>query len=1107
MNHTQPFLRRHRGLTIFFGLTALALISALPGTSTQLGAGSALPNHKGGVHGTVYVAGPAATGSTLASRIPVPDHTMRLLDSTTGALVAEATTDVFGRYYFPPQELGVYSLTWQLQSGWRGGAYADPLVIEKGTVTPDQVRLRPVPGNVVVVGTVTLRDGSTAGIIDEYFGLEVTPEVSLSGLTGAPIAGPVRANAGGGYALSGRAQQAAVRLEARVEAASSSRSIPFRKGPPQVQDVALPNTAPRINELYLADTSGKGVRGAMAGDTLTSVDDIFDGDSDPVSINWRPEFTTAAGALTQAGNQVDWTLPNIAGGYSLYAMVSDGRGGYAKGSVRATIGKTQEVFSGRATDRSTGDPIAGAEVEVNQQRTVTDATGNYELRVPIAERYVLNVRSANYALAGRGFDDGDRGRTWRMVRRERTVFDPTRPVRLVDKRRELGDRRPATLRIPPNTLVDPSGNLPTGNLTASFATIDVTDGESASDYTATLNGRDTGLMSYGVLSVEITDAAGQEYQIRSGGRARLIMPIAGTREGQVPAGAPDLVPVWSYDESGGRWMKTGEAQLDRASASYVGTVNHFSEINVDAPGADSCIRVLVDPSLIGKTLRVSDVAGDGIDYTEVEEDELDQPLNVIYTIPPSQLVRLEVLDSPGGSPIPGVVIERFDAGNPSAGWERLEDGAGDPLDEVMAGGISTPVFPEYPYSQSPITVYLKQEASSSGPFLVYKGAGSQTAALQYYDQVNPQIAGDGNRDTLQEWWAHNGFQPDGSVITVGNETYARTSYLNNNDLGSGRDMHLYGREDGTSAAWVSNYGQFNQDQGNADLALSQDNDGDLVATVCMEFSPMEDAAGQFLDLNDSVFTPANFASLTDYLEAVKANSVVKFFVYADADGAPEDELQIAADLDGYGPKFIPNLCLNCHGGSAQQEYLSPSSCSINAYFRELDYHTYRFPGGALTPTAVEQEAFKVQNEIVLGSADSLISSDAIKELIDIWYRSGPNDIEQDDSIFNNGAPVADSFPPAWNTALDSQALYAHVVGRSCRTCHIAFGEQDGSPSNLSFNSASSFEVGGNARFLLEGLASDPPQLFSPMPHAAVTYRNFWTSYAPSQPQEVIDFID
>ena len=102
------------------------------------------------------------------------------------------------------------------------------------------------------------------------------------------------------------------------------------------------------------------------------------------------------------------------------------------------------------------DPIAGAEVEVNQQRTVTDATGNYELRVPIAERYVLNVRSANYALAGRGFDDGDRGRTWRMVRRERTVFDPTRPVRLVDKRRELGDRRPATLRIPPNTLVDPS---------------------------------------------------------------------------------------------------------------------------------------------------------------------------------------------------------------------------------------------------------------------------------------------------------------------------------------------------------------------------------------------------------------------------------------------------------------------------------------------------------------------------------------------------------------------------------------------------------------------------------------------------------------------------
>ena len=68
------------------------------------------------------------------------------------------------------------------------------------------------------------------------------------------------------------------------------------------------------------------------------------------------------------------------------------------------------------------------------------------------------------------------------------------------------------------------------------------------------------------------------------------------------------------------------------------------------------------------------------------------------------------------------------------------------------------------------------------------------------------------------------------------EVEVRTSYLNNNDLGSGCDMHVIQHADGTISAYATNYsngGLFDQNPAYADLAVGRINPS---ATVCMEYS-------------------------------------------------------------------------------------------------------------------------------------------------------------------------------------------------------------------------------------------------------------------------------
>ena len=289
----------------------------------------------------------------------------------------------------------------------------------------------------------------------------------------------------------------------------------------------------------------------------------------------------------------------------------------------------------------------------------------------------------------------------------------------------------------------------------------------------------------------------------------------------------------------------------------------------------------------------------------------------------------------------------------------------------------------------------------------------------------------------------------------------RTSYLNDNDLGSGRDMYFRDLGGGHLAAFVTNYGLFNQDHHNADLAEQRTTPG---ATVCMEFAPIEAHGG----------TPASAP-------------IVKFFVFVGAGGQQNAPRVTSANLDGFGEKFVPNLCLNCHGGSYfPSDPPTFADVDMDARFRELDTATYLYPGGRVVPNATEEAAFKQQN-LLVRNAGSGATAVAIRDLIAGWY---PGASATQDNTYT---------PSGWAGSPEHD-LYHDVVKGSCRTCHVAF-DDDTSAGGVNWTTYDQLKA--RHSFLKDFVLCSGRQ----MPHAVVTYRNFWLSANPHRPAVLRTYAD
>jgi mono/diheme cytochrome c family protein len=207
---------------------------------------------------------------------------------------------------------------------------------------------------------------------------------------------------------------------------------------------------------------------------------------------------------------------------------------------------------------------------------------------------------------------------------------------------------------------------------------------------------------------------------------------------------------------------------------------------------------------------------------------------------------------------------------------------------ARAGGVRIDVTPG---SGAPARIRLLRNgvlvATADGTLdLPLTPVSSVAYARAYYAAVDPE----GERETLEEWKARNGFGSDDPAIT---ETHV--VFRDALDLGYGRDMYvLRNASTGRIAFFVNNY-----------IVALQPGSPSNYGPINVEAAIAQDPRW-FKGSNAIEFSPANEDNFDDPNGAMK---IAKFFTF-DAGG----RRITSADLDGRGVKHMPGMCWACHGG-------------------------------------------------------------------------------------------------------------------------------------------------------------------------------------------------
>ena len=169
------------------------------------------------------------------------------------------------------------------------------------------------------------------------------------------------------------------------------------------------------------------------------------------------------------------------------------------------------------------------------------------------------------------------------------------------------------------------------------------------------------------------------------------------------------------------------------------------------------------------------------------------------------------------------------------------------------------------------------------------------------------------------------------------------------------------------------------------------------------------------------------------------------------------KLSPTVTLDTQGPKFVPHVCLSCHGGT----YNATTHKVDGGSFLPIDPSLQSFATEAAK--SAQQENIRRINAMIVASDPTSAVAAYIRGL----YGNAV-------SVPGTSA-IADYVPQGWQ----SQAgLYREVVRPYCAMCHLA------APSDLSFASWVNFE--SNAGRIKAAVCSAHT-----MPHAELQFREFW----------------
>ncbi|MFK7895799.1 MAG: hypothetical protein AB8G23_08195 [Myxococcota bacterium] len=379
------------------------------------------------------------------------------------------------------------------------------------------------------------------------------------------------------------------------------------------------------------------------------------------------------------------------------------------------------------------------------------------------------------------------------------------------------------------------------------------------------------------------------------------------------------------------------------------------------------------------------------------------------------------------------------------------------------------------------------------------GVESRRSASNYYDCIDPAA----EAATLSGWLTATGF--DGATDVT------NAKYVNNYDLGFGRDMYMRDDGAGNVYSYVVNYPSLEQ------LLKGQ---GEF-ATVAMEFSPKPEGS-----------CDAPTFSATE--------KIVKFYAFVPDTTTGEMVRAESMNFDGRGERFMPGVCTACHDGSitniaalgqSDLSLISAENADLAATFMPWDLDSLLFAEAedealvdpdlnpdefttaelAAVSYESQQAALRSLNEAsLLTYQGDLRRYEEPLRMIHGWYGNeaalpapivdDPMTAEDETDDLLVPSPLESASEATLTTlpavAFDGsyvqpgwageEALYEEVYSRYCRMCHT---QQD----NLDKNFESYDE------FVEAAALSDFVFVRGVMPAARLTLDRFWVDFAGSDP--------
>ena len=999
------------------------------------------------IHGYVYakinsdvVAAPARAG------IAVPDIVVAAKNVSSGLLSSLTKTDPYGYFRTSALPPGSYNICVS-GTGYVGGCDPQVITISDRVHVMNHIVLIQTKQH-AVVGNVLLADKKTPCFwYDPTFdpNYVMTAKIVLIDGGGTVVTGPIRGNNLGEYVMPTEAAPGTYTVGIDCEAEHAANAVSLTAASIQ-ENFVLKNHPPTANLLEAAK-AGVGVRRASPGDSLTITVPSADVDRDILHYHWvdesgrTPNFPDAA--------TVNWSAPALTGPHTLRVLVSDGRGGYAIGRTILNVGPNEMRFNGTVVNRVTHAPVPAASVNLDGVTTNTDASGHFEIRVPDAGRFVLNVSKPGFALTSRIFYARATGIQVPLDPAHTSTIDGATggnvAINVVGCRagantpgqkeapastNECPKEEIGTLRFTfgPGSLV--SGTTPfTGTATIEGFQFDLTlPNAIPGDLSAKFNGADARLETFGAFHIQPRDGSGRPLQMAPGKSVGVSMPI----HPLALASAPTKIPFFSYDEHTGLWAEHGE--LTRVGNNYVGKIMHFSEFNADSTGgSSSCMKIQLDQGPGGFPSSVILNAT----YVNAGVGSFNHPNTVVNdTFNPIVIERLISNQD--------FTLQISDANNTLLQTVTLNSGP----------AVTVPFPVPYPYDGcKPAVVFNNSLIPPTSKHFLITGTTADNSADYQIKTTTGIYAG---RDTFAHWLTANGFGGGAA------ETHA--VYFNNADLKFGRGMHCRTvSHTGSSfaqdwiACYVSNFGSVGIDFG--DQASNPLNDAyansNVVATVAMEFHP---------DQTDKV----------------------QFWAYkGDNPPATAGTYFPNPALDVEGNKPMPDICMGCHQGS----YGGAGSLVNGAVFLPFDVDSFLGDDGAALQNTLDtggqrptQSDFRQLNQFALQSTDNGSGeSAAFQRLMDIWYKDAthPNGVNDATATyhFNQGAAALGTFG-------SHPALYDQVVKPTCRTCHVARNPLSDTWDELS-------QMTGANTFIQSYVCGPGTAALRYMPHAQVPYKFFW----------------